>query len=502
MVAKGKKVIQLMEGMVAKGKKEKQQEQVQFAAFKTFCDTTNAQKQKAIKEANEQMEVLKADIEKAESDAATLTEEIAQHDEDIATWTGDLKASTKVREIENEGYLAAHKDYTESIQAIEDGIAELKGQAHDVAQGEALVQKGSALKRVSGMYVIPAETKSALDAFLSRDSEADENLAVGAPEANAFEFRSQGLVDMLEKLQATFIDERTAMEDMETNAKHAYEMLTQDLKAQIDKGTEDRTEKSEFKAKALQAAADGKGDMEATTATRDEDTKYLNDLTATCEQKAAAFAERQTLRAEEIEAIQKAVEIIAGGAVSGAADKHLPKLVQMKTSSLAQLRVAVFLKNQAGKLNSRVLSVLATRVTADPMKKIKKMIKDLIVKLMEEAQQEAEQKGFCDAEMATNEQTRTEKVAAVETLSAEIDELTASVAKLTEEITDLTAQVAGLGEAAAKATNIREEEKLKNAATIKDAQEAQTAVAQALAVLKDFYDKAAKATSFVQQQPG
>jgi len=505
------KVIQLLEGMVAKGKKEKTQEQVQFAAFKTFCDNTNSQKQTAIKEANEQMEVLKADIEKAESDAATLTEEIAQHDEDIATWNGDLKASTKVREIENEGYLAAHKDYTESIQAIEDGIAELKGQAHDVAQGEALVQKGSALKRVSGMYVIPAETKSALDAFLSRDSEADENLAVGAPEANAFEFQSQGLVDMLEKLQAKFIDERTAMEDMETNAKHAYEMLTQDLKHQIDKATEDRTEKSEFKAKALQAAADGKGDNEATTATRDEDTKYLNDLTATCEQKAAAFAERQTLRAEEIEAIQKAIEIIAGGAVSGAAGKHLPKLVQMKTSSLAQLRagtenptqlrVAVFLKNQAGKLNSRVLSVLATRVTADPMKKIKKMIKDLIVKLMEEAQQEAEQKGFCDAEMATNEQTRTEKAAAVETLSAEIDELTASVAKLTEEITDLTAQVAGLGEAAAKATSIREEEKLKNAATIKDAQEAQTAVAQALAVLKDFYDKAAKATSFVQQQP-
>merc|ERR1719387_2846490 len=140
MVAKGKKVIQLMEGMVAKGKKEKQQEQVQFAAFKTFCDTTNAQKQKAIKEANEQMEVLKADIEKAESDAATLTEEIAQHDEDIATWNGDLKASTKVREIENEDYLAAHKDYTESIQAIEDGIAELKGQAHDVSQVEDQAQ--------------------------------------------------------------------------------------------------------------------------------------------------------------------------------------------------------------------------------------------------------------------------------------------------------------------------------------------------------------------------
>merc|ERR1712130_57863 len=45
------------------------------------------------------------------------------------------------------------------------------------------------------------------------------------------------------------------------------------------------------------------------------------------------------------------------------------------------------------------------------------------------------------------------------------------------------------------------EEKTKNTATVKDAQEAQTAVAQALTVLKEFYEKAGDATAFVQQQP-
>merc|ERR1719355_299737 len=70
---------------------------------------------------------------------------------------------------------------------------------------------------------------------------------------------------------------------------------------------------------------------------------------------------------------------------------------------------------------------------------------------------------------------------------------------MTEEVTELTQQVADLGNAMSEATSTRETEKAKNAATIKDAQEAQTAVAQALAVLKDFYDKAAQATSFVQQ---
>merc|ERR1719183_890082 len=127
------------------------------------------------------------------------------------------------------------------------------------------------------------------------------------------------------------------------------------------------------------------------------------------------------------------------------------------------------------------------------------MIKDLITKLLEEANEEAEHKGWCDTELSTNEQTRKEKTEAVETLHAEIDELQASIAKLTEEITELTEAVAAIDAAVAKATKIREEEKAKNTETIGDAQEAQTAVAQALTVLKEFYEKAGEATALVQQ---
>merc|ERR1719198_740105 len=129
------------------------------------------------------------------------------------------------------------------------------------------------------------------------------------------------------------------------------------------------------------------------------------------------------------------------------------------------------------------------------------MIKDLIVRLMEEANEEAEHKGWCDTELSTNEQTRKEKTAAVETLHAEIDELTASIAKATQEITDLTAEIADIDKAVAEATEIREKEKAENTQTISDAQDAQTAVAQAVTVLKEFYEKAAEATSLLQQQP-
>jgi len=82
--------------------------------------------------------------------------------------------------------------------------------------------------------------------------------------------------------------------------------------------------------------------------------------------------------------------------------------------------------------------------------------------------------------LSTNEQTRKEKTDAVETLHAEIDQLDASIIKLSEDITELTKAVADLDAAMAKATGIRQEEKSTNAATVKDAQAAQTAFAQAL----------------------
>merc|ERR1719471_1229248 len=321
------KVIEMMNGMLEKGKKEKHDEQVQFAAYKQFCDDTTVEKKRAIDEANEQIDVLKADIEKYTATAAKLSKEIAEHEEDISVWSGDVKAATKVREIEKADYDATHTDYSESVDALQRAIAVLKKQAHD--------RKQASLLQLKKLKLIPDEAKRTIDAFLQQDP--DEGLAVSAPEANAYEFQSGGVIEMLEKLLDKFIAERTTLEKEEMNSKHAYDMLMQDLKAQIAQATQDRDEKSESKAKKLQAKADAEGDLRDTTTTMEADVKYLADLTATCEQKASDFESRQQLRADEIVAIEKAIEIISSNAVKGNAEKHLPTLVQ-KSTSLAQLR--------------------------------------------------------------------------------------------------------------------------------------------------------------------
>jgi len=264
------KVIQLMEGMLEKGKKEKHDEQVQFASYKQFCDDTTTEKKRAIAEANEHIDKLKADIQKYTADAAALGAEVAALDDDIAVWTGDLKAAEKVRTIEKADYDGLHKDYTESVDALGMAIDVLKKQAYDRAQeGEtlanpaiALTQTGEKLSNLKQMALIPPAAKKAIDAFLQEDP--DLGLAVSAPEAHGYDFRSGPIIDTLEKLLDEFIAERTGLEKAEMDSVHAYEMLASDLNHQVADSTAERDEKAELKAKKLQAKADAEAAAQVT----------------------------------------------------------------------------------------------------------------------------------------------------------------------------------------------------------------------------------------------
>merc|ERR1719478_1508802 len=128
------KVIQLMNGMLEKTKKEKHEEQVAFSSEKQFCDGESAQKKKAIKGSNEEIEILKADISKYTADSELLAQEIAVLEEDIAVWTGDIKEATGVRAIDKAAYDKTHKDMSESIDALGRAVATLKDNSKKIAQ--------------------------------------------------------------------------------------------------------------------------------------------------------------------------------------------------------------------------------------------------------------------------------------------------------------------------------------------------------------------------------
>merc|ERR1719487_2612068 len=372
------KVITMLTDMKAKGAAEKEAEAASFAEYQTFCKETAWDKTTSIKTATAAIEQLSADIDKGASDAAEAAKAISTLDADITAWKKDITVQTRERKEAKGVFDTVHADYTESIDAVARALATLK--AGPGLSAASLLQ----VKSLMSLSKVPAEAKNKILAFLQnaptnallQDAEMLEQ-----PQAKAVNYESSSgtIIEMVESLGDKFEDERAAIEEKEANEKHSFDMMMQDLTSQVTYATEELDSKTAFKAKTEEAKAANEGELADTSASKAADEKALADLTAECEQTAIDFEARQKTRQEELDAIGEAIEIMSSDTVAGSGAKHLPTLIQKKGAALAQLRassassvqqaVATYLNDQAQRQNSRILSLLATKVAADPFKK-------------------------------------------------------------------------------------------------------------------------------------
>lgn len=496
------KVIKLLTDMKEKGAAEVKAESAQFDTYQRFCDENIAEKSRAVSEATERIEVLKADIAKAAADEIQLAKEIKEHGENLNTASKEETSAVEIRATEKKEYDALYKDYSESVNALTRAIKVLQ-QQKEGKRPESLLQLNANSS--------PEDAMRSVNAFLMEGASSESDLS-GTFGGKVYDFSpSGGIIELLQGLQNKFVDERIAVEKAEAGKRQAHSLLVQSLKAQQEANKKELSEKTQFKAQRSEQKAQADGSLKETTGNRAADQKYLDDLKATCAQKSKEFVERTKLRKEELEAIQKAVDIIASSAVQGTAQKKLPTLLQGGASAFALLRakhlvpfteVVKLLQDKARSLHSDALKALADRVEdeqpVDVMAKVRQMIQTMVKDLKEQAQADATQKAFCDGELKTNEKTRLEKTEAATLLKSNIDELQATIATLGDEIIATNDEVTILDGALANATKIRDAEKAQNKQTIAEAKEAKLAVRKAMDVLGDFYKKASKATVMLQ----
>jgi hypothetical protein len=500
------KVIQLLGDMEAKAKKGKNEEQVEFSKFNQFCENKQGSTAREIKVGAELMESLTADIGKLDSDIQELGEQITTLNGEVDTARSELKEAKLQREKDNAAYSEEIQDFSESVDALDRAINVMKKKDQDKKQA------AGALLQLTTSNALPERVQRTVSAFLEMTT-GEDSMLPASPEANAYEFQSGGIVELLEKLHEEFTTKKTEAEKEEMNSRHAYEMVSQDLHDSIENAEADISAKTGIKQEKTQTRAEKKKRLGVTTADHDEDVKYLSELKAECFEKKESFNEKQQLRTEEIEAIGQAIKILKSPDVSGSAEKHLPSAL-VQSSSFAQLRASQvpdsraaavkFLRIAGRRLNSQALSMMAEKVsaTSDPFGKVKKMIDDMITRLLEETNQESEQKGFCDKELGTNTKTRNKLQMNIDGLNAKIDEGDAIITATTQRVAELSKELVDLRDAVSEATQIRSEEKAKNTQTVKDAQDALHAIEAATAVLKDFYEKASMATALLQEDSG
>merc|ERR1719329_639986 len=467
-------------------------EAVMFSTFSQWCVDTKRTKTDSIDQANREINDLGAAIEKAGADIEDLSDRIAELDEDIGRFETDKKAATAVRQGEKADYDATKAEYDATIDATNRALTVFQNLPEDTAQG--LLQLAKAPKT-------PDSARHMITAFL----QAPEGLAVSAPEANAYEAQSGGIEAMIKDLRKRFTEERTALEKEEINARANYETIMQTMRDQIRLADQEMSQKTKRKAQRTADKAQAEGDLAETTRVRDEDDKYRAETKAMCEIKTEDFHCRQELRAGELEALDKAIEIISGlqEPARGAGGSAFVQLRAGRSSNADLKKAMDLLHERATATGSKVLDMAyqqAKKASSceDPFAKVSDMIRKLIVKLMEEANEEAEHKGWCNTELATNKLTRTHKYEEVDSLMTDVEGLEALITRLTQEMEELSSGITELQKAMAQANAERAEESAENKRVAAEAGDGADAVAQALGVLRDFYAKAAEATAFSQ----
>jgi len=304
-------------------------------------------------------------------------------------------------------------------------------------------------------------------------------------------------LELLKQLELKFEDDLTQVEKEETNRVNSYNLAKDARDNAITAAEKAKDEKTDLKAEVDEEKAEAEGDLEDEEGELEADTGTLETTDKKCSVKTSEWEERSTTRSGEIEAINVAIKILAKVADvrTEAPSNPVPpasplEFLQVDVTTDPKMKAVVYLRQKASALHAKALERLAQEVQAhlgSPFDVINNDIQKMIFRLMAEQKDEDEHKHWCDLELEKTQVSIDDKEDKMEDLQAKIDDAEAKIGELTEEIKAADDMVAEIVSFMKESTEIREVGKKENDLAIKDAQDSQEAVSNAIAVLTDFY---------------
>jgi len=476
------KVIQLIDDMAVKVKKDADATSAEFEEFAKQCDDEATAKDYAIKSSKEEIEALTATVDDADAKIASLEAKVEDITTKIGETEGELASAVSLREKEHQDFIATEKEMLDTVESLNAATTELKKSAGFV-QLTGTARQGldnvlASLEQIVNANFVTHEQRDKVRVFLQAQEDAEDSLTIKQQEGGSSAI-IETLEEMTERAEGTLANTRKN----EMEGSHAHAMLKQGIENEIKSMKEELSESTKSKQFNAEAKAAAGKDLAVEKKGLAEDTQYLGDKKRGCQQRATQFEEESRDANAELTALGKAKGILA-----------------KKFSALLQTKVAV--QTSAGddedvraqalrhveqvgrKYHSTMLVALAYRASADPFAKVRGMIEDMIAKLLQEAAEEATQKAFCDKEIGESKKSQADKEESLAKTQSRIDKGDSSVAKLSELVATLSKEVAEIDAAVADGTAIRGKEKAEFLVAEKDLSESEEACAAAISVLR------------------
>lgn len=490
-----KKVIELLTQLKAKVTEETAQGAKDAEEYADQCIATITGLEADVKYGGEKSEELAAIQENNAAKADQYAVEVASLGPQIGKVQSELKAATQVRNDEHKTFLGEESELTQAANMLTQAYAVLK---RSLAGPAAFLQKDgtavhseadtrvtkivnalSAVIAAAGAIDINATNK--IRAFL----EAEDSLSLGQPQAvvRSYESRSGGILDAIEELQEKAAQNLSALKTKEMDAKHAFEMLAQDLRNQIQAKEDALSNAKMYKEEAGAAAGAAGAQLQTVNDSLQADKTALANSKVSCQKHAEEWSARKASAEQEVVVLQKAMDILAG-------KFSLLQVTKKGDQYDKRSRASGILRKLGHKLDNFGLLQAAQSVSDDPFVKVREMINDMIMRLEKQAMEEATKAARCKKDIETGTRDVKVKSEQMAKYQARLEKSNAKYGQLGSDISTLQEEVKQIGIDMKAWTTIRAEEKGDHAATVKDAEESIEALNGAIQTLSEFYGAA------------
>jgi len=514
----------LLAGLEAKVIREGEDSQKAFNEFSGWCEDRARNLKHEIKTGESDKEELQAHIAREVSAVGTEQAKLEELAAGISADEADLKAATSIRGNEAKDAAEADQENTLIISSLERAIGILeremrKGDNSFVQFHGSQGALGAIQALVDASYLQYAEASKLTALVQASGGEEDGNDGFVAPEAEAYTGRSKNIIDVLEDLLDKSQEQLKDARNKETNSKHNFEMLQQQLSDEIKFAKKELGEARKRLAAAQGGKASAEGDLTNVAKELSVDKSTQSTLKQDCMSKSQDFEAEVKSRGEELKALKDARAVIAeeaGGAsdITYGAASLLQLASEQSTklhneADLANFEAVRFVKELGQREHSEALVQLARRMASamraagssgqDPFAKVQGLIRDMLGKLEQDQQSETSHNAYCEEQLGETLTKKADKEAVRDKLSAQIDSADAKSVKLKGEVADHQAALADLAKSSAELTAIRTKEKAQFDQDKPELEAGLAAVKRASQILREYYstaqDAAAHATA-------
>merc|ERR1719253_1382262 len=456
------KVVELIEELKAKIETDSAAEQKIYDKFACWCEATTQRKADNIDAGKATIASTTTHILTLKGAIATLATEIAEKEASIAKNNEAMKKLTAIREGENSDYQQEKSEMETAISSLHSAINVLNG----AGTKTGLVEKLGAVSKVrSAILASPVAAELSSDKSALLKSFLEDPVALlqdSGDDADYYEKKAQAktsyspasatVMGILKDMYETFASNLEKANTDESALQKAFEDMIDVKTAENELNRKIATDKEAQKAEKSQMLAEAEQKLEETKAQLAEDEEFFETARQQCKDKSDSWDERKRLRTEELDGINKALEILTSDESRSAfasAEDSRPQdtfgetatrdegsFLQLAEEGAPRDRAYRALKHAVGQTKSLRLARLAATVRAASQGHFDEVISSIdamLSTLAAEAAEDVKQRDWCIDEQNKETNHKEDLEYEIKQLKAKIERAELKKAKLQED---------------------------------------------------------------------